>query len=121
MNEQQNVNFGVVLDYLRNGGYVARPGWNKRTGQSYVYLKKGSRDISEGAVDVLPVGASNVDGIPFNLFDQGDAGTYTRYPGLRMSDSKHRTSDWVPTILDVLAEDWSVYPNWIVETETIQG
>ncbi len=64
---------------------------------------------------------SFVDGIPFNLFELGDVGTYTRYPGLRMSDSKHRTSDWTPTVLDVLAEDWTVYPNWIVETQTVQG
>lgn len=97
---------------------VAMPparGWNKRDGQSYVYIFKGSRDISEGAVDVLPVGASNVDGIPFNLFYQGDVGTCTRYPELRMTDSKHRNSSWTPTDLDILAEDWSVYPDWIIQ------
>lgn len=115
MNEQQNVSFEVVLSYLRNGGYAARPGWNKRTGQSYVYLHKGSRNVSASSPDVLPVGSVNVDGIPFNLFDQGDIGTYTRYPGLKMTDSKHRNSNWTPTDLDILAEDWSVYPDWVIQ------
>ena len=104
---ETNVDFGTVVQYLKLGGIAYRSGWNGKG--MYLFLKKGSRDISEKSPDILQPGADNVEGIPFHLFNQGDERTYTRLPHIAMKNANGRiVTGWLASQTDILAEDWSV-------------
>jgi hypothetical protein len=97
--------FGQALDVLKHGGVIARKCWNGKG--MFIYLNKGSRDVSDDSHDKLKEGAENVEGIPFELFEMGDKGTVTRLPNINMKNAANRTvTGWLASQTDMLAEDW---------------
>jgi len=98
---KKKLDFCEALDALKEGRIISREGWNGKG--MYVYLNKGSRDISGESPD----GTENVEGIPFYLFELGDVGTATRLPNLNMKTSSGAiVTGWVASQVDMLAEDW---------------
>lgn len=102
-----NLNFGQALEALKQGKAVARSSWKNK--QVCLTLKKGSRDVSNQSIDKLPKGSENVDGIPFYLFEQGDKGTFTRFPEINQFTATSKITIWTPSIADLLSEDWLVF------------
>ena len=86
--------FGIALELLKKGCKMAREGWNGKG--MFVAFQKGYPD-----------------GIPCNEqtakawgLDEGDLFKCNPYLQIRQMDGSH--SMWVPSIGDVLAEDWVV-------------
>ncbi len=98
-------NFGVALQYLKQGKRVARAGWNGKG--MFIFLNKGSVD-SEGETESLPP----IEGVPARFFTQGDKGTVTRLPNINMHTATGSTvTGWLASQTDLLAEDWEVLPD----------
>ncbi len=88
------MSFGIALELLKKGCRVAREGWSGKG--MFVVFQKGYPD-----------------GIPCNKqtaeawgMDEGDLFKCNPYLQIRQVDGSH--SMWVPSIGDVLAEDWVV-------------
>ena len=88
------MNFGIALDLLKKGVKVAREGWNGK--DMFVVYQKGYPD-----------------GIPCNVqtakawgMNEGDLFKCEPYLQIKMVNGSHAM--WVPSINDVLAEDWNV-------------
>ena len=88
------MNFGIALDLLKKGVKVAREGWNGK--DMFVVYQKGYSD-----------------GIPCNVqtakawgMNEGDLFKCEPYLQIKMVNGSHAM--WVPSINDVLAEDWNV-------------
>jgi hypothetical protein len=95
------MNFGIALEALKQGKRIAREGWNGKG--MFVYLNKGSRDISK------PQEGENVEGISFELFELGDNDTVTRLPNINMKAATGSTvTGWLASQTDLLAEDWCI-------------
>lgn len=93
--------FGEAIEALKEGKQVSRKGWNGKG--MFIYLNKGSRDVSVPDNE----GVSDVEGIPFNLFEMGAKGTVTRLPNLNMKAASGSTvTGWLASQTDILAEDW---------------
>ena len=85
------MNFGEAIEYVKNGAKIHRDGWNGK-GMFVYYVPKGSyAPYSEVAKEIV-----NSDG----LVDYE--------PYLAIKNVKGTVSTWVPSINDVLAEDWNV-------------
>ena len=92
--ECMGLTFGIALELLKKGCKVAREGWNGKG--MFVVFQRGYPD-----------------GIPCNRqtaeawgLDEGDLFKCNPYLQIRQVDGSH--SMWVPSIGDVLAEDWVV-------------
>ena len=92
--EEIGMNFGIALDLLKKGCKVAREGWNGR-GMFVVYQK--------GYPDGIPCNEQTAKAWGMN---EGDLFKCNPYLQIRQVDGSH--SMWVPSIGDVLAEDWVV-------------
>ena len=92
--EEIGMNFGVALDLLKKGCRVAREGWNGK-GMFVVFQK--------GYPDGIPCNKQTADAWGM---DEGDLFKCNPYLQIRQMDGSH--SMWVPSIGDVLAEDWVV-------------
>lgn len=101
MEEPIKLNFGGALEQLKHGAKVERIGWNKH--HQFLWLNKGSKaePVNEGEI---------VEGIKFDgMFVQGDTGTVTRLPNINMHTAEGYTiTGWVPSQVDMLAEDWVI-------------
>lgn len=89
-----DLNFGLAVEACKMGMKIARRGWNGR-GMFVVYQK--------GYPDGIPCNANTAEawGLPV-----GDLFRVQPYLQIRNVDNTH--SMWVPSINDVLAEDWYV-------------
>ena len=95
------MNFGIALQALKQGKRISREGWNGKG--MFIYLNKGSRDISK-AQD-----GENVEGVSFELFELGDNDTVTRLPNINMKAASGITvTGWLASQTDLLAEDWCI-------------
>lgn len=79
-----------------------------------IYIVKGSIDLTESVI-AASVDSSDEDttsSIPFRYFEPGDKGTTTRLPRF---DAKmvggNTLTGWTPTLVDLLADDWVVFPD----------
>lgn len=86
--------FGIALELLKKGCKVAREGWNGK-GMFVVYQK--------GYPDGIPCNKQTAEAWKM---DEGDLFKCNPYLQIRQVDGSH--SMWVPSIGDVLAEDWVV-------------
>lgn len=85
-------NFGEALKYLKRGFKVARKGWNGK-GMFVVYQKAYPQGI--------PCNKQTAEAWGMN---EGDLFICNPYLQIKQVDGSH--SMWVPSIGDVLAEDW---------------
>ena len=86
--------FGIALELLKKGCKVAREGWNGK-GMFVVYQK--------GYPDGIPCNKQTAEAWGI---DEGDLFICNPYLQIKQVDGSH--SMWVPSIGDVLAEDWVV-------------
>ena len=86
--------FGIALELLKKGFKVAREGWNGK-GMLVVYQK--------GYPDGIPCNKQTAEAWKM---DEGDLFKCNPYLQIKQVDGSH--SMWVPSIGDVLAEDWIV-------------
>lgn len=92
--ECTGVPFGIALEFLKKGCKVARQGWNGK-GMFVVYQK--------GYPDGIPCNKQTAEAWGI---DEGDLFKCNPYLQIKQVDGSH--SMWVPSIGDVLAEDWIV-------------
>lgn len=85
------MNFGQALEILKHGGAVQRAGWNGKG--MFVFLVPGS----QFAVSRAPL---------LGIFPAGTEITYRPHIDIKGVDGG--ISTWVPSIGDVLAEDWAI-------------
>lgn len=92
--EIDNLTFGLAVEALKKGSKVARQGWNGK--DMFVVYQKGYPQ-----------------GIPCNFqtakawsLNEGDLFKCEPYLQIKMVNGSH--SMWVPSINDVLAEDWMI-------------
>lgn len=88
------MSFGSALELLKIGFKVARKGWNGK-GMFVVYQK--------GYPDGIPCNKNTAEAWGMN---EGDLFKCNPYLQIKNVDGSH--SMWVPSIGDVLAEDWYV-------------
>lgn len=83
------INFGVAIEMVKQGYKIARKGWNGKG--MYVYYVQASsyKACTETAMKEF-----------------GEMVPYEPY--LAIKNVKGTVSTWVPSINDVLAEDWEV-------------
>lgn len=87
-------NFGEAVRNLKNGKKVARSGWNGK-GMFVVYQKAYPNGIPSNSQTAKAWG-----------INEGDLFKCEPYLQIRMVNGSH--SMWVPSINDVLAEDWVI-------------
>jgi hypothetical protein len=83
--------FGLAVEALRRGDRVARAGWNGKG--MFVYLVPANSYPAQTAVAKA-------------FFGEGAMVPYNAYLALKGVDGTVNT--WVPSISDVLAEDWAI-------------
>lgn len=88
------MNFGIALELLKKGFRVAREGWNGK-GLFVVYQKGYPQGISCNKQTAEAWG-----------INEGDLFICNPYLQIKQVDGSH--SMWVPSIGDVLAEDWVI-------------
>lgn len=88
------MNFGIALELLKKGFKVAREGWNGK-GMFVVYQKAYPNGI--------PCNKQTAEAWGLN---EGDLFRCNPYLQIKCVDGSH--SMWVPSINDILAEDWVV-------------
>lgn len=88
------ISFGIAIEMLRAGKKVARNGWNGK-GMFVVYQK--------GYPSGIPCNKQTAEVWGLN---EGDLFKCNPYLQIKCADGSH--SMWVPSINDVLAEDWQV-------------
>lgn len=84
--------FGIALELLKKGCKVAREGWNGR-GMFAVYQK--------GYPEGIPCNKQTAEA--WGL-DEGDLFKCNPYLQIKQADGSH--SMWLPSVGDILAEDW---------------
>ena len=85
------MNFGLAVEALKLGKRVARKGWNGK--DMFVYL------VSANAYPAQ-TGAAKA------YFGEGALVPYNAYMAIKNADET--VSTWVPSVNDVLADDWQV-------------
>lgn len=94
--------FGSAIVALKQGKSVARAGWNGKG--MFLFLNRGSADFPADEQRV-----PNIDGVPSDLFENGDTGTVTRLPNINMRSASGATvTGWLASQTDILAEDWII-------------
>ena len=89
----QQMDFGGALDALKNNNKVARAGWN---GQGmFVYLVPAAKYAAQTGAAKDHFGEEAF--VPYNAY-------------LALKGVDETVSTWVPSVTDVLAEDWSIIP-----------
>lgn len=90
--ETGRMNFGQAIEAVKRGNLIAREGWNGK-GMFVVYQK--------GYPDGIPCNAQTANAWGMN---EGDLFRCEPYLQIKMVNGSHAM--WVPSINDVLAEDW---------------
>ncbi len=89
-----SLNFGAAIELLKSGKRVARSGWNGK-GMFIVYQK--------GYPQGIPCNKQTADAWQLN---EGDLFKVEPYLQIRMVNGSHAM--WVPSVNDVLADDWVI-------------
>ena len=102
--ESENLNFGEVIEILKQGGLVRRKGWN---GKGLFVIKQVPAHIES---DVIP----RMQSLPQSAKDRILKGKgFVDYTSqcLIYSENTGRADSWVPSVSDIFAEDWEVVRN----------
>ena len=91
---EHGYNFGTALEIAKHGGKIARKGWNGK-GMFAVYQK--------GYPDGIPCNKQTAEAWGIN-----EGGLFKCNPYLQIKQVDGSHSMWVPSIGDVLAEDWVI-------------
>lgn len=83
--------FGHALEALKTGRRIARAGWNGK-GMFAYYVPAASYPVQTGAAKAH--------------FGEGSMVPYNAYLALKTVDDT--VSTWVPSVNDVLSEDWEI-------------
>ena len=94
MIEAEPMTFGMAIEALKKGSKVQRKGWNGK-GMFVVYQKGYPQGIPSNAQTAKAWGMK-----------EGDSFRCEPYLQIRMVNGSH--SMWVPSINDVLSEDWEI-------------
>ena len=91
--ETSGMSFGLAVEALKKGMKVARAGWNGKG--MFVFLVNGS--------------TFNVSRAPLlDIFPEGTEINYRPHIDIKNVDGS--ISTWVPSIGDVMADDWAILP-----------
>lgn len=99
--ESKNLNFGEVIEILKQGGLVRRKGWN---GKGLFVIKQVPAHIES---DVIP----RMQSLPQSAKDRILKGKgFVDYTSqcLIYNENTGRADSWVPSVSDIFAEDWEV-------------
>ena len=102
--ESENLNFGEVIEILKQGGLVRRKGWN---GKGLFVIKQVPAHIES---DVIP----RMQSLPQSAKDRILKGKgFVEYTSqcLIYNENTGRADSWVPSVSDIFAEDWEVVHN----------
>ena len=88
------MDFGKALEYVKQGEKIFRLGWNGK-GMFVVYQK--------GYPEGIPSNKQTAEAWGLN---EGDLFKVEPYLQIRTADRTHAM--WVPSIQDILAEDWEI-------------
>ena len=102
--ESENLNFGEVIEILKQGGLVRRKGWN---GKGLFVIKQVPAHIES---DVIP----RMQSLPQSAKDRILKGKgFVDYTSqcLIYNENTGRADSWVPSVSDIFAEDWEVVSN----------
>ena len=102
--ESENLNFGEVIEILKQGGLVRRKGWN---GKGLFVIKQVPAHIES---DVIP----RMQSLPQSAKDRILKGKgFVDYTSqcLIYNENTGRADSWVPSVSDIFAEDWEVVHN----------
>ena len=102
--ESENLNFGEVIEILKQGGPVRRKGWN---GKGLFVIKQVPAHIES---DVIP----RMQSLPQSAKDRILKGKgFVDYTSqcLIYNENTGRADSWVPSVSDIFAEDWEVVHN----------
>ena len=84
------MNFGEALEALKLGSRICRDGWNGKG--MFVYL--------------VPANAYPVSTEAAKSYFKGELVPYNAYMAIK--NTNETVSTWVPSVNDVLAEDWQI-------------
>lgn len=94
------MNFGKALEFLQDGGCVARSGWNGK--DMFLYLVNG--------------GSFRVSREPMAThFGEGTEITYCSHIDMKTADGS--VVPWVASQTDILADDWQLVNEGVVVYE----
>ena len=99
--ESENLNFGEVIEILKQGGLVRRKGWN---GKGLFVIKQVPAHIES---DIIP----RMQSLPQSAKDRILKGKgFVDYTSqcLIYNENTGRADSWVPSVSDIFAEDWEV-------------
>ena len=102
--ESENLDFGEVIEILKQGGLVRRKGWN---GKGLFVIKQVPAHIER---DVIP----RMQSLPQSAKDRILKGKgFVDYTSqcLIYNENTGRADSWVPSVSDIFAEDWEVVHN----------
>lgn len=102
--ESENLNFGEVIEILKQGGLARRKGWN---GKGLFVIKQVPAHIES---DVIP----RMQSLPQSAKDRILKGKgFVDYTSqcLIYNENIGRADSWVPSVSDIFAEDWEVVHN----------
>ena len=85
------MNFGIALEALKNGKRISRNGWNGKG--MFVYYVPAAKYPAQTGVAKEFFGTESL--VPYNAY-------------LAIKNVDNSVSTWVPSVNDVLAEDWAV-------------
>lgn len=85
------MNFGQALEALKQGGKVARAGWNGK-GQFVYMVPANSYPVNTAAAK--------------SYFGENSLVPYRAY--LALKTAQNDVATWTPSVSDVLAEDWEI-------------
>lgn len=97
--ESENLNFGEVIEILKQGGMVRRKGWN---GKGLFVIKQVPAHINS---NVIP----GMQSLPRSAKDRILKGKgFVDYTSqcLIYNENTGRADSWVPSVSDIFAEDW---------------
>lgn len=96
---QDHNGFEQVIHSLKRGDRAYRAGWK----ESCIYLNRGN---FAAGTNEWP---SKIGGVGSRLFDGGLTGTLPCMPNINMAMEDGSTlTGWVPSQVDMLAEDWTI-------------
>lgn len=90
----QGMAFGQALEHIKQGGKIARKGWNGK-GMFVYYVPAAKYPASRNELSTM-AGYADVDGMV----------QYNAYMAIKNVDGT--VSTWVPSVNDCLAEDWGL-------------
>lgn len=91
--EVQMHDFGAALNALKAGARIARTGWNGKG--MFVYLVPAASYPAQTGAAKAHFGDGSL--VPYNAY-------------LAIKNIDETVSTWVPSVNDVLADDWSIIP-----------